>query len=160
MDLANSILVIAGVGVAYMSNFVSAKYGESTVLELFKVADSDYSKEMYETGTINYVSEKITENKKITLSEENISNLLNQLEKTTVTGIRQKDLNALDIRNSYIVEFESTVADDLVLFVGRDENTQKSILEIMATDKELADKYLIQGYEPFNLIKELIKQAH
>ena len=153
------ILVIAGVGVAYMSNFVSGKYGESTVDELFKVVESDYSKELYTIGTINYVSEESTDNKKITLSEENISNLLNQLEKTTVTGIKQKDLDALDIRNSYIVEFESKVADDLVLFVGRDENTQNVILEIMAMDKKLADKYLVQGEETFNLIEELIKQA-
>ncbi|MEK4532138.1 hypothetical protein [Solibacillus sp. FSL K6-1554] len=139
------VILVIGVGFAYMSNFVSGKYGESTVDELFKVVESDYSKDLYTTGTINYVSEEISDNKKITLSEENILNVLNQLEKTTVTGIKRNDLDALDIRNSYIVEFESKVADDLVFFVGRDENTQNVILEIMDTDRKLVDKYLVEG---------------
>ena len=153
------ILVIAGLISGYMYNLVSGKYGETTVLELFKIVDSDYSKELYSTGTINYNSEEITNNKKITLSTENRSNLLNQLEITSVTGIKRKDIDALDIHNSYIIEFESEVAEDLVLFIGRDENTQNIILEIMAMDKKLADKYLVQNVEVFNLIEELIEQA-
>lgn len=153
------ILAIVGLGFGYMYNFFSEKYGESTVQELFEIVDTDYSKELYTTGTINYVSEKITANKKITLSTEHMSDLLNQLEKTTVTGIERKDLDTLDIHNSYIIEFESNSADDLVFFVGRDENTQNIILEIMAMDKKLADKYLVQDKEFFNLIEELIKQV-
>lgn len=153
------VLVIIGFWFVYMSNFVSEKYGESTISELFKIVDSDYSKDLYVTGTINYVSKEITANKKIMLSTENMSDLLNQLEKTTVTGIERKDLDALDIHNSYIIQFESKSADDLVFFVGKDENTQSLILEVMAINKKLADKYLVQDEEFFNLIEELIKQA-
>lgn len=45
------------------------------------------------------------------------------------------------------------------MFVGRDENSQNIFLEVLAVDKYLADKYLVQDEELFNLIEELIKQA-
>ncbi|AWE07820.1 hypothetical protein DCE79_10680 [Lysinibacillus sp. 2017] len=154
-------LIIIGVLISgYIYNISSAKYRESSVSEVFKIVESDYSKELYTTGTINYVSEDITENKKATLSTEMIANLLNQLENTKVTGIKQKDLNALTELNYYIIDLESTVADNLILFVSQDENTGNSILEVFAIDKKLADKYLMRDKEVFNLIAELIKQAH
>lgn len=153
------VLAIVVFGFFYMNTFVSKKYGESTVPELFKIVDSDYSKELYTSGTIKYNSEDVTANKKITLSAENMSDLLNQLELTTVTGIKRKDLDTLDIHNSYIIVFESKSSNELVFFVGRDEETQNVTLEVLAADKKLADKYLVQDKEFFNLIEELIKQA-
>ncbi|MGE7982069.1 hypothetical protein [Solibacillus sp. NPDC093137] len=154
-------LIIIGVLISgYIYNINSAKYGESKVSEVLKIAESNYSKELYTTGMINYIPKDITKGKKITLSTEMIANLLNQLENTKVTGIKPKDLKDLNELDYYIIDLESTVADNLILFVGQDENTKNSILEVFAIDKKLADKYLMQDKEVFNLIADLIKQAH
>ncbi|MBM7663958.1 hypothetical protein JOC25_000414 [Solibacillus kalamii] len=153
------ILVIVIVGYGYMSSILKQKYSETALIDSIEIAASDYKKDKYSKGTITYNSEDITENKKIILSEENIAKLLTQFEKTTVTGIKRKDIDALNLKNSYTIEFDSNYGDDLVLFVGRDEISQNVILDFMAFEKKLADKYLVQDEETFYLIEELVKQA-
>ena len=61
--------------------------------------------------------------------------------------------------NSYSIELQSDYVDDIVFFVGRDEKKQDLILEVLATDNDLADNYLVPDEEFFNFIEELIKQA-
>lgn len=146
----------------YFTYVDKIRYTKTTVKEVIEIAHSNYSKELYTAGKIDFVAKDITENKLIKLSGENLFNFLTLLENTTVTGIKKQDTKDLALSDdSYIIYFESNSADKITVFISSDENTQSTIFEIFPYDDniKLADYYLVQGEELINRIEELIKQA-
>ncbi|WP_274306986.1 hypothetical protein [Solibacillus daqui] len=145
----------------YMTYVDFVKYTETTGNKVFEIAVSDYSKDLYTTGRIDFYSEGSTENKEFELSKDDILDILTQLENTSVRGMERADIGALDLRNLYFVELKSKYAETIFFDIGRDKNTQKIFLDvsIVKDDMKLAEIYLVQGEELYNIIEELRKQA-
>lgn len=157
--LTGIVIVILFKGYTTYVDYV--KYTETTGNKLFEIAISDYSKDLYTTGEIDFYSEQHTEDKKIELSKNDILDILTQLEHTTVRGLKTANIDDLDLRRSYFIELNSKFAKTLFFYISRDKSTQKVYLDVSTVhdDMKLAELYLVQDEELYNLIEELRKQA-
>lgn len=136
------------------------KYTEKTVNKVFEIAISDYSKERYTTGKIDFFSDT-SEIIKFELSEKDISVILTQLEDTKVIGMKKNDVDIEDIVNSYVVVLSPEIGERIFFHIGRDKNTQKIYLYLSNShdNRKIADVYLMKDEELYNIMEELRKQA-
>ncbi|QFF99072.1 hypothetical protein PB01_09660 [Psychrobacillus glaciei] len=137
-------------------------YDVTTVIKIYDRVVNKFSFESYRSGEIDKVSDNHKDNKHITLSKEEVSDLMVLLRDTPVKGLKEpfKDRNMNP--TNYIVILKSDNRDasyDIVLFIGQDESSKEIIFEILKSNRSLAKKYVAKGEDLYNMINDLVEKT-
>ena len=156
--------VVFAVGIAYfIGHPYYKKYTETTVIEMIDIFTNNFSESSYTEVTISfYPYYNSRQRKEVKLSEEEISSLMSLLRNTYIKGTKDNDfLQQISFQESYLVELRDRTGffNSIVLFIKRDETSKKTILSTMASNRNIADIYVVEGEELYNMITNKFEKA-